>query len=95
MIIRRRRVDTLGVSQWAVVTAILAAATGMLAGARFDVLAQVNSSAPAAERGHAGDRRHHRGHWCRRCKPDRRAAGRTRRNALLPPSRPGGDWVAD
>ena len=31
MIIRRRRVDTLGVSQWAVVTAILAAATGMLA----------------------------------------------------------------
>ena len=61
MIIRRRRVDTLGVSQWAVVTAILAASTGMLAGARFDVLAQVNSSAPAAERGHAGDRRHHCG----------------------------------
>ena len=67
MIIRRRRVDTLGVSQWAVVTAILAAATGMLAGARFDVLAQVNSSAPAAERGHTRDRRHHRGHWCRCC----------------------------
>jgi len=60
---------------WAVVTAIPAAATGMLAGARFEVLAQVNGPAPAVERGQAGDRRHHRGHWCRRCKPDRCALG--------------------
>jgi hypothetical protein len=58
MIIRHRRVDTLGVQPWAVVTAILAAATRMLAGTRFEVLVRVNGSAAAVERGHAGDRRH-------------------------------------
>ena len=33
----------LGVWLWAVIIAILAAAAGLLAGARFDLLAQVNS----------------------------------------------------
>ena len=76
----------LGVWLWAVIMAILIAAAGWLAGARFDVFAQLNSFPRLpTERGHS----HHCRCHCsnrRRCrKPHRCVARRARRDALPPP----------
>ena len=87
----------LGVWLWAVIIAILAAAAGMLAGARFDILAQLHSfPASPSERGHTDHRRHHRGDRCRGGEPDRGTARWTGRHALPPPSRssPPGKTIA-
>ena len=83
----------LGVWLWAVIMAILLGVAGWLAGARFDVLARVNSFPRLPiERRHAHHWGHHRGNRRGCCEPRWRAAGRASRDALPPPGgqgRPG------
>ena len=74
-----------------VIMAILVGIAGRVAGARFDVLARINSfpGLPLIERGHTVYREHHRGRRRGCCEPCRRAARRASRDALPPPGRQG------